>query len=49
VKEPLGIGDVLLEDASVVKGFIGEAYAVAAAPDITHYGGWRAYLAASQK
>ncbi|WIA09865.1 hypothetical protein OEZ85_010079 [Tetradesmus obliquus] len=49
VKEPLGIGDVLLEEGSVVKGFIGEAYAVAAAPDITHHGGWRAYLAASQK
>jgi allophanate hydrolase len=49
VKEPLGIGDVLLEDASSVKGFIGEAYAVAGAPDITHHGGWRAYLAASQK
>lgn len=45
VKEPLGIGDVLLDDQSTVKGFIGEAYAVAAAPDITQYGGWRAYLA----
>ena len=49
VKEPLGIGDVLLEDNSTVKGFIGEAYAVAAAPDITSYGGWRAYLAAANK
>lgn len=47
VKEPLGIGDVLLEDNSIVKGFIGEAYAVAAAPDITSHGGWRAYLAAA--
>eukprot|EP00882_Tetradesmus_deserticola_P008511 GHRQ01008974.1.p2 GENE.GHRQ01008974.1~~GHRQ01008974.1.p2 ORF type:complete len:132 (+),score=65.47 GHRQ01008974.1:911-1306(+) len=49
VKAPLGIGDVLLDDASSVKGFIGEAYAVHGAPDITHHGGWRAYLAASQK
>lgn len=48
VKEPLGLGDVLLEDNSTVKGFIGEAYAVAAAPDITSYGGWRAYLSASK-
>ncbi|KAF8069651.1 atzF [Scenedesmus sp. PABB004] len=48
VKEPLGIGDVLLEDESTVKGFIGEAYAVAGAPDITSHGGWRAYLAAKQ-
>lgn len=49
VKEPLGIGDVLLEDNSTVKGFIGETYAVAAAPDITSFGGWRAYLADSNK
>jgi allophanate hydrolase len=47
VKAPLGIGDVLLEDSSSVKGFIGEAYAVQGAPDITSYGGWRAFLAAS--
>jgi hypothetical protein len=47
VRAPLGLGDVLLEDASSVKGFIGEAYAVAGAPDITHHGGWRAYLAAA--
>jgi hypothetical protein len=45
VKPPLGIGDVLLEDGSEVKGFIGETYAVKGAPDITKYGGWRAYLA----
>jgi allophanate hydrolase len=49
VKEPLGIGDVLLEDNTIVKGFIGETYAVAAAPEITSYGGWRAYLADSNK
>ncbi len=49
VKEPLGIGDVLLEDNTTVKGFIGEAYAVADAPDITHHGGWRAYLASKQQ
>lgn len=43
----MGIGDVLLEDNSTVKGFIGETYAVAAAADITSFGGWRAYLADS--
>jgi len=48
VKEPLGIGDVLLEDNSIIKGFIGEAYAVADAPEITSYGGWRAFLAQKQ-
>ncbi len=47
MKSPLGIGDVELEDGSLVKGFIGEAYAVASAPDITAHGGWRAYLAAT--
>jgi allophanate hydrolase len=49
VKAPLGIGDVLLEDESAVKGFIGEGYAAHGAPDITHYGGWRAYTAAQQQ
>lgn len=49
VKEPLAIGDVLLEDNSTVKGFVGEAYAVAAATEITQYGGWRAYLAAKHQ
>ena len=46
VKAPLGIGDVLLEDGTEVKGFIGETYATNDAPDITAHGGWRAYLAA---
>ncbi len=44
VKAPLGIGDVLLEDQTVVKGFIGEGYGVVDAEDITHFGGWRAYV-----
>lgn len=44
VKSPLGLGDVLLEDNTEVKGFIGEAFCVAGAEDITHHGGWRAYL-----
>jgi len=45
IPAPLGIGTVQLEDGSSVQGFICEAYAVAGAPDISHYGGWRAYLA----
>lgn len=40
---PLGIADIDLEDGSVVKGFVCEAAAIAAAKDITEYGGWRAY------
>jgi len=41
---PLGIGTLELEDGDLVKGFLVEAYAVNDATDITHSGGWRAYL-----
>ena len=43
VPAPLGLGTVLLEDGERL-GFLAEAAAVADAPDITAYGGWRAYL-----
>ena len=46
VPAPLGIGSVQLADGLVVKGFICEPFAVAGATEITHLGGWRAYLAA---
>ncbi len=42
---PLGIGTVELADGREVRGFICEAYAIADAPDISSFGGWRAYLA----
>ncbi len=45
VPPPLGIGSVELDDGAQVKGFLCEQYAVAGRPDITAYGGWRAYLA----
>jgi len=45
VAAPLGLGDVLLEDQSVVKGFIGEGYGVVGCEEITHHGGWRHWLA----
>ncbi len=45
VPAPLCIGTVVLEDGRRVKGFLCEADAVAGAPDITSYGGWRAYRA----
>jgi allophanate hydrolase len=45
VPAPLGIGSMELADGRWVKGFICEPYALAGARDITHYGGWRAYLA----
>jgi allophanate hydrolase len=36
---------VTLEDGSQVKGFVAEPRAMAGARDITHMGGWRAYIA----
>jgi allophanate hydrolase len=45
---PMGIGKVVLADASAVCGFLCEACALEGAEDITAYGGWRAYLAAKK-
>jgi allophanate hydrolase len=44
VPAPLAIGNVALADGSAVKGFICEPAALDGATDITHHGGWRAYL-----
>jgi allophanate hydrolase len=43
IPPPLGIGTLLLEDGSSVKGFICEAAGLEGARDITGFGGWRAY------
>ena len=48
IPAPLGIGKITLADGDTVSGFLCEAHAVAGAPEITHHGGWRAYLAANQ-
>lgn len=45
VPPPLAIGTVQLADGSSVKGFVAEPRALAGAEDITHLGGWRAYMA----
>lgn len=45
IPPPLGIGTLLLEDGSAVKGFLCEPAALAGSPDISHFGGWRAYRA----
>lgn len=45
IPAPLGIGKVLVEDGSVVTGFICEPRGVEGATDITSLGGWKAYLA----
>ncbi|TNC79635.1 MAG: allophanate hydrolase [Oleiphilus sp.] len=45
IPAPLGIGKVRVEDGSQVCGFICEPYGLDGAEEITHLGGWRAYLA----
>jgi allophanate hydrolase len=47
VPPPLGIGNAVLDSGETVKCFICEPYAIANAPEITHFGGWRKYLARS--
>ena len=45
VPAPLAIGSVTLASGEVVKGFVAEPRAIDGAEDITHLGGWRAYIA----
>ena len=44
VPAPLGFGTLTLIDKSTVQGFMCEAYATIDAMDISHLGGWRAFL-----
>jgi allophanate hydrolase len=48
IPAPLGIGTVGLEGGGAVQGFVCEAIAAQGAQDITHHGGWRAYLASTK-
>ncbi|WP_029874459.1 allophanate hydrolase [Rhizobium leguminosarum] len=43
IPAPLGVGKLALEDGSEVTGFLCESTAIDGQPDITAYGGWRAY------
>lgn len=45
VPSPLGFGTLNLIDGSTVQGFLCEAYATQNAIEISHLGGWRAFLA----
>ncbi len=45
IPAPLGVGKITLEDGAQVSGFLCESYALVDAPEITHLGGWRAYIA----
>jgi allophanate hydrolase len=47
IPSPLGIGRLVLDDDGDVAGFLCEPFALHGAPDITAYGGWRAYRAAT--
>jgi allophanate hydrolase len=47
VPPPLVIGTIQLSDGRSVKGFLCEPIALEGAKDITHFGGWRAYLDAT--
>ncbi|HTT41167.1 MAG TPA: allophanate hydrolase [Burkholderiales bacterium] len=49
IASPLGIGRIELEDGEWVQGFLSESWAVADGNDISHFGGWRRYLAAQAK
>lgn len=44
IPPPLGLGSVELADGSWVKGFICEPCGIDGAEDISHFGGWRAYM-----
>ena len=44
IPPPLGIGTVTLADGSQVQGFVCESEGLRDAQDITHLGGWRAYM-----
>jgi allophanate hydrolase len=46
IPAPLGIGKITLDDGAAVSGFLCEAHAIAEATEITHFGGWRAFLSA---
>jgi len=44
IPAPLGLGTILLEDGSSVKGFLCESSGIIGAEEITHLGGWRPYI-----
>lgn len=44
IPPPLGIGTIELDDGTSAKGFLAETAGLAAATDISAYGGWRGYV-----
>ena len=47
IPAPLGIGTIALADGTTAKGFLAEAAAIENATDISHFGSWRAFCAAT--
>ena len=47
IPAPLGIGVIALADGTRPKGFLAEPEGLVGARDISEYGGWRAFIAAS--
>ena len=45
IPAPLGLGSIELADGTRVHGFLCEAHAAVRGPDVSRFGGWRAYLA----
>jgi len=45
IPAPLGLGKLELADGRWDTGFICDAYGLGGAEDITHFGGWKAWLA----
>ncbi len=48
VPPPLAIGTVVLDDGTMVNGFVCEPHALDGAAEITTYGGWRRYRATAK-
>lgn len=48
VPTPLGIGNVELRNGTWVKGFICENYSLESAENISHFGGWKAFIESKQ-
>ncbi|HUB28960.1 MAG TPA: allophanate hydrolase [Terracidiphilus sp.] len=49
IPPPLALGTIRLADGSMVKGFLCEPSGIEGAREITEFGGWRGFLAHSQK
>ena len=48
IPAPLGLGTIRLTDGTTPKGFLVEAEGAVGAEDISQFGGWRGYLAATR-